>query len=459
MLFIEQFIDEGLGNSAYLIGSRDTKQAVLIDGLRDVDRYLTAAERQSVQIKYALDTHLHADFISGAREIAAQAGVIIGGSAAAQLGFEHQPLAEGDTLDLGAFSLRVMNTPGHTPEHIAFMLTEAGANAPKALFSGGALIVGGAARTDLLSHDLSEPLARQLYHTLHQKLLALPDTVNVYPTHGAGSFCAAPTSSDRVTTIGRERRQNHLTQPQSEDEFVKRALMGLPSYPVYYRYMRDVNQQGARLLHGVPRLAPLAPAEAQAHLNNGAVVLDIRSREAFAAGHIPNAYGIPLDAPLITWAGWLIPFGKPLVLVAKPADRSEATRQLIRIGYDQLLGYVDGGVEAWAAAGLPVKQLQVMTVNDLRERMRSGDNLVVVDARQLSEWKAGHIAGAVHFENGRLPHEPLPWALDQPIAVHCARGTRSTGGVSVLLQRGYKNVWQVQGGFIAWQRAGFEIEK
>src|SRR5574339_1112591 len=210
--FIESFVDTGLGNSAYLIGSDDTKKGILIDPLRDVDRYLQAASERGIRVTHVLDTHLHADFVSGNREIAQQTGAVIAASAEARLGFEHQPLTGESVIDLGPFQVRVMTTPGHTPEHISFLIVEPDAKTPSALFSGGALIVGGAARTDLLSHELTLPLASHLYHTIHDKLLKLPDEVDVFPTHGAGSFCVAPASSERTTTIGHERKLNALAQ-------------------------------------------------------------------------------------------------------------------------------------------------------------------------------------------------------------------------------------------------------
>lgn len=458
-LFIQQFVDEGLGNSAYLVGSRAAKQAVLIDPLRDVDRYRHAAEQNGAAIAHVLDTHLHADFLSGARELAAQCGTQIAASAGAQLGFEHRPLAEGDVLPLGPRELRVLATPGHTPEHIAFVLTEPESGVPHALFSGGALIVGGAARTDLLGHDVCVPLARQLYHTLHHKLLTLPDAVAVYPTHGAGSFCAAPTSSARTTTIGQERRFNRLAQARGPDEFVSLALSGLPSYPVYYKEMRPINQRGPRVLGGVPAPPPLAPEEVRTAMERGALVLDVRRRREFARGYIPGAYGIQLSAPLITWAGWLVPFGAPLVLVEdNAARREEAVRQLIRIGYDDLRGYLAGGMRAWEAAGYRVAAMQVMSVHELRARLNSGDPLFLLDVRQNDEWEAGRIPGAVHIENGRLPWMPLDLPTDRPIAVQCASGNRSTAGVSVLARRGYTNLYQVEGGIDAWREAGYAIE-
>src|SRR5512141_2832238 len=250
--FIESFVDAGLGNSAYLIGSHYTRKGILIDPLRDVDRYLQAASERGIQLTHVLDTHLHADFVSGNREIATQTGAVIGASAEAKVGFDHKPLTEDSIIDLGAFQIRVMTTPGHTPEHVSYLLVEPDDKTPSALFSGGALIVGGAARTDLLSHELTHPLASHLYHTIHDKLLKLPDELNVFPTHGAGSFCVAPASSARTTTIGHERKTNKLAQPQTEAEFIKRALTGLPAYPTYYKYMRSLNQRGGKLLGGVP---------------------------------------------------------------------------------------------------------------------------------------------------------------------------------------------------------------
>jgi len=456
----EQFVDTDLGNSAYLVGSVESKLAVLIDPLRDVDQYLAAAERLGFQIIHVLDTHLHADFVTGTREIAARTGATIGASLGAKLGFDHQPLGEGDDLSMGGFTLRVMDTPGHTPEHISFWVADDDGKTPGALFSGGALIVGGAARTDLISHELTKPLARNLYHTLHHKLMALPDEVSVYPTHGAGSFCVAPTSPDRMTTIGRERRFNPLAQAQTEEEFVERALAGLPSYPAYYKHMRAFNQRGPMILGGVPILKALSAPEVHAHWERGVVILDVRSPKAFARGHIPGSYGIRLEAPLITWAGWLIPFGAEIVLVSRSAeDRLEATRQLIRIGYDKLPGYLEGGIESWAAAGYEVETVPTMTLAELRERLHDRDRLTVLDVRQDSEWAAGHIPGAIHIEGGRLPYDELSLPTDRPIVVHCAHGNRAMAAISVLRRRGYRDVIQVRDGFSQWEQAGYEVER
>ena len=454
--FIESFVDTGLGNSAYLIGSHETQQGILIDPLRDVDRYLHAASNLGVTLTHVLDTHLHADFISGNREIASQVQAVIGASAEAHVGFDHQPLTNDSVIDMGVFQIRVMTTPGHTPEHISFLLVEPDGKTPSALFSGGALIVGGAARTDLLSPELTRPLASHLYHTIHDKLLKLPDQVMVFPTHGAGSFCVAPASPERTTTIGRERTSNALAQPQSEEEFIRRSLSGLPNYPTYYKYMRALNQKGARVLGGVPILKSYTPAEVKALMDDGVVVVDVRHQRRFAAGHIPDSFGIRVDAPLIVWAGWVIPFGSRIVLLGESADqREEATRQLIRIGYDDVLGYVEGGVDAWAKE-YPVETVQTISPKELRERL---SEVMLMDVRQLSEWQEGHIAGAVHFEGGRVPWEPLPFPMDKPLVVQCASGNRSMVAISVLKRRGIHNVIQLDGGITKWKMSGFEVTR
>jgi len=452
--FIEPFVDTGLGNSAYLIGSHETKKGILIDPLRDVDRYLHAANELGLHLTHVLDTHLHADFVSGNREIATQTGAIIGASAEAGIGFDHQPLTEDSVLDLGAFQIRVMRTPGHTLEHLSFLVVEADGKTPSALFSGGALIVGGAARTDLMTPELTHPLASHLFHTIHDKLLRLPDEVNVFPTHGAGSFCVAPASNDRVTTIGRERRTNPLALAQSQEEFIKRSLMGLPAYPTYYKYMRDINQKGPGILGGVPVLKPYSAGEVKALMDDGVVVVDIRHQRAFGAGHIPNTYGIRVDAPLVVWAGWVIPFGSRILLLGESAEqREEATRQLIRIGYDEVMGYLEGGIDAWARE-YSVETVQTINVKELRERL---NEVTLIDVRRKSEWEEGHIAGAIHFEGGRIPWENLPFPQDKPLAIQCSSGNRSMIAISVLKRRGIHNVIQVDGGITKWKLQGFDI--
>ncbi len=455
-MLVKQFVDEGLGNSSYLIASEETGQAAVLDPQRDVDRYIQIAEGLGLRLTYALDTHLHNDFISGSRELAAQAGIQVGASSTAELGFEHLPLQDGSLIQMGDLSIGFLATPGHTPEHISFTLTEAGKTVPTALFTGGALIVGGAARTDLLGAAQAEPLAHSLYHAIHDKLLHFPDDVAIYPTHGAGSFCAVPSVSERTSTIGQERRWNPLVRAKDEDDFVSRALDGLPSYPTYFKYLRRINRQGPAVLGGLPVLKPLKPEEVLQQSARGVVVVDTRQPRAFMAGHIPGAYGIPLSTPLITWAGWVIPFGTPMILLADhPAEREEAIRQLIRIGFDDLRGYLEGGMPAWEAEGLPVSTVPTLPAEELAQALDQGKAPLVLDVRFDAEWRAGHLPKAVHVEAGRLPEADLSLPQDELKVVHCGHSERSTVGISVLERRGYRNLALLEGGYSGWHAAGY----
>ncbi len=459
-MLIKPFVDENLGNSSYLVASEQTRQAVVIDAERDIDRYVRIAEGFGLQLTYALDTHLHADFVSGARELAAQSGITIGASAESNLAFDYLPLKEGDVLSLGDLKLAVLTTPGHTPEHISFALIEENHAEPIALFTGGALIVGGAARTDLLGHHLTLPLTHLLYETLHQKLLRYPDRVAVYPTHGAGSFCNAPSSPDRTSTIGRERQSNPLALAQSETEFIAQALARLPSYPTYFNYLRAVNQLGAEILRGIPALDPLTPQAVAEQMARGVVVVDTRTPREFAVGHIPNSYGIPLATPLSTWAGWVLPFHAPIILVAEDAAAGEdAVRQLIRIGDDRLCGYLEGGMAAWASEGLPVTRVPILSVEEFQSARARGDTTRVLDVRQDAEWRAGHLPHATHVEGGRLPSDDLQIPKAAPLVVHCGHADRSTVAISVLEQRGYRDLRLLFGGFRAWQAAGYPVTR
>jgi hydroxyacylglutathione hydrolase len=457
-VYLKQFVDEELGNSSYLIASETTGLAAVIDPQRDVDRYLQVAEGLGLRLTYALDTHLHNDFVSGAHELLAQRNIVVGASAEARLEFAHQPLQGGATLSLGDVTIGVLATPGHTPEHVSFTVMPIGQSIPTAIFTGGALIVGGAARTDLLGSDHTERLSRQLYHTLHDQLLRLPDDVVVYPTHGAGSFCSAPVSSARTTTIGRERQWNYLLQAASEDEFVVEALRNLPDYPTYFRYMRAINQRGPRVLNGLPVLEPLSPEKVQQHMAQGVAVIDTRKPRDFMAGHIPASYGIPLYAPLITWAGWVVPFGTPIILIADHATkREEAVRQLLRIGYDDLRGYLDGGLVAWTAAGLPTQRVPSVSAEELRSQLEHGTAPTILDVRHDDEWRAGHLPHAIHLAAGRLPLSLPPASRDEPLIVHCGHADRSTVGLSLLERSGYQDLALLDGGYSGWQAAGYPI--
>jgi hydroxyacylglutathione hydrolase len=459
---VRQFFDEGLGNSAHLVISDSQGVAALIDPLRDVDGYVDAARAEGVRITHVLETHIHNDFVSGSRELATLTGARIVASADAGLEFDHQPVRDGDALAIGDVQLTVLATPGHTPEHVSYLAQDTSRPAePAVLFSGGSLLVGAVSRTDLLGHEHAIGLAHQLYHSLHQKILPLDDAVAVYPTHGAGSFCTAAAGSGS-TTVGRERRSNPLLAVNGPEAFASRLLTAMPSYPTYFEHMRALNRRGARVLSQVPHLAPLTPHDVLVRHRRGAAVVDVRSIHDYVRGHISGVYHVELRPAFGSWVGWIVPTGTPVILVSETTEVHDyAVRQLIRIGYDDLPGYLDGGMDAWKAAGLPLERVPVLTMREVRQRLikEAGEPLVVVDVRQAHEWAAGHIPDARLLEAGALPEAELHLPDDRLIATHCGHGQRAATGLSVLEHRGYRNLALIAEGIDEWRAAGGEVER
>jgi rhodanese-related sulfurtransferase len=358
-------------------------------------------------------------------------------------------LEDGEEVDLGGLTLRALATPGHAPEHLSYLLLDDGR--PLALLSGGALLVGGVARTNLLSPEQTEPLARAAYRSLHQRLLVLPDELGVYPTHGAGSFCAAPAEGERTTTIGAERRHNRLLAAPDEDAFVAELLAGFGSYPPYFRRLRDRNRVGPELLGTDWRTLPLLSADrVDQHLAGGGVLVDARPIAAFAAGHIPGALSIALRSAFASWLGWLVDDTLPLVFVLDDdQDRGEVARQCRTIGYDRLLGELAGGVATWRAAGLPERQLPLVPV----EQLDDGPG-PVVDVRQASEVAGGCLPGAVPMELGTLAEDPTAATrLEGPVTVMCSHGQRAMTAASLLERAGRTDLRVVLGGPQDWRRA------
>jgi hydroxyacylglutathione hydrolase len=340
---IHPVVDKGLGNSSYLVDLGDGR-ALVVDPVRDPSPYLELARRRRLQVTLAVETHLHADFVSGSRELAAHGARVVAARAAA-LQFPHRGMDDQEELDLGGLRLRAIGTPGHTPEQLAWLLLDAGR--PLALFSGGALLVGGVARTDLTGPDQTGPLTRAAWRSL-QRLRALPDDLRVYPTHGAGSFCTTPGEGERTTTIGAERAHNPLLAAPDEQAFSERLLGGLGSFPPYFLRLREVNRRGPRVLTDLDRRLPSLPAEqVTRQLEEGAVLVDARPVTAFAAGHPAGALSIALRPAFATWLGWLVEADRPLLFVlGDEQDRAELLRQCHLIGYERLLGGLAGGLAA-----------------------------------------------------------------------------------------------------------------
>ena len=426
-------VDEGLGHSSHVVALGDGS-ALVVDPARFPDRQRHIAAERGWTITWTADTHSHADYISGSPELAADGATFLA-SRGAGLEVAHRPIGPGQTVALAdRIELRALATPGHTPDHLAYLLLADGA--PHALFSGGSLMVGAVGRTDLLGDEHRDELARALFHALREEILTLPDDLAVYPTHGAGSFCSAPSGSARTTTIGTERTTNPLLRIDDEDRFVATLLDGLGSFPTYFRQLPEVNRRGPRLHPGIPDLDRIDVAAVRRHLDEGAVLVDARPIASFAAGHVPGSLSIEHRPVFASWLGWLVPLGEPvLFLLDEDTDREDLVRQCLTIGHERLLGELDGGIDTWLAAGLPTETIALVPPTEV-----SGP---LIDVRQDSEWNSGHVPGAVHIELAGLRSAEVPFG---PITVMCGHGERAMTAASILAAGGHEELSVLAGG-------------
>jgi hydroxyacylglutathione hydrolase len=435
-------VDEGLGNTAYLVDLGDGR-ALAVDVSRDLRAVHESAVKRGLAVAFAADTHLHADFLSGARQLATKEQAQVLASAAGHREFAHTGLHDGDEVDLGGLRLRALLTPGHTHEHMAFLLLDG--DREVGVFTGGSLIVGSAARTDLVSEDRTEELARAQYASLH-RLAALPSATKVWPTHGAGSFCSAPPGSERTSTIAHELATNPLLRAPDESTFVSKLLGSLGSYPPYFRRLGEINRIGPPLLAVEPTLARLSVDAVRDRLADGAVVVDARPIDRFAAAHIPDAISISLRPVFASWLGWLAPTDRPLIAV-RDADQNadEIAWQAAKIGYDNIIGELDGAMAAWTAAGHETAHIALLPASQL-------DGRRVLDIRQDSEYVAGHLPGATHVELGELVSRgaDLP---GKPTVTMCGHGERAMGAASLLQRAGHTDLAVLDGGPQDWVQA------
>ncbi|XRQ09134.1 MBL fold metallo-hydrolase [Actinomadura welshii] len=427
-------VDGGLGNSAYLVDLGDGR-ALAVDAARDLRGLHAAADRRGLTVAYAADTHLHADFVSGAVQLAHDTGATVLASAAGRRAFPHRGLADGDEVDLGGLTLRALATPGHTDEHLAFLLLDGAREL--GVFTGGSLIVDSAARTDLLCADRTEALARAQYRSL-RSLATLPDATAVWPTHGAGSFCSAPPGAERTTTIGAQKRTNPLLAAADEDAFVRDLLGGLGSYPAYFARLTELNRRGPAVVPATPPLPALTVGQVTDLLAGGAQMVDVRPAADYAAGHIPGSLSIPLRDQFATWLGWLLPHTAVLVFVTgRDQDPDEIIWPAYKIGYERLAGRLAGGMPAWRAAGRPQRTTAFVPA----DRAPDGP---YIDVRQRAEYTAGHVPGARNIELGALPGQ----AADAPAGavVACGHGERAMTAASLLERAGHTDVTVLDGG-------------
>ncbi len=454
-MHFEQFYLTCLAHASYMIGSEG--EAAVVDPQRDVDIYLKAAEEQNLKIRHIFETHLHADFVSGHKELAARTGAKIYIGARANAEFPHVPLTDGFELKMGAVRIRALETPGHTPESVCLVITDEAKSAqPCAVLTGDTLFIGDVGRPDLSRTHTPRELAGLLYDSLHQKLLALPDAVMVYPAHGAGSLCGRAMRAERSSTIGTERLTNYALQIANREEFIAQLTTNLPARPDYFLEDAEINRSGAAALTELPPLPALSPAEVQTLLQQNANVLDVRPGDEFAAGHVPGSIGIALSGQFASWAGGILGIhSKPVLIGDTDAQIEEARLRLARVGIEDLRGYLAGGVAAWQKAGLPLVKTAQISPQELNQKLLEGSwrALDVLDVRREGEWQAGHIAEVQCRALDTFP-QGLP-AIDRerPVAVHCKGGYRSMIACSLLERAGYRNVINVAGGFDAWHAA------
>ncbi len=461
-MYFKQFYLGCLAHASYLIGSEG--EAAVIDPQRDVDQYVLAAAEQGLKIKYVIETHLHADFVSGHRELAARTGaeIVFGEKAGAD--FPHRAARDGDELSLGRVQLRIMETPGHTPESICILVSDSEvSDQPQKVLTGDTLFIGDVGRPDLAGGKGYTPqmMAAMMYDSLHQKLLPLADSVEVYPAHGAGSMCGRNLSQETSSTIGAQRQFNYALKPMSKDEFVSMMTTDLPEAPAYFSKDAEINRTGAVPLETLPGPAALSPLEVCELAAQGHVILDVRPAGDFGAGHIPGSLNIGLGGQFATWAGTLIPLVTPVVLVSESIEAvAEAVTRLARVGLDNVKGFLAGGIYAWDQAGLAVAAVPQITVAELNDLIQSESDLQIIDVRRPPEYDGGHVPHAVTAPLSALKERAPALAFDRSktTAVICAGGYRSSAATSILQPMGFTNLHNVTGGTSAWKNAGYAVE-
>ncbi len=463
-MYIEQYFIEGLGCASYLVGCESQGVAAVIDPDREVGKYLATAERRGLRITHIIETHLHADHVSGNTDLAARTGARILLHAAAAAQFPHQALEHGDVIELGKVRLEVRHTPGHTPDSVSLLVTDlARAAEPWAALTGDTLFVGDVGRPDLVGADAAQALAADLHASLFDGLLPLEDGLLIYPGHGAGSLCGRAIGSVRSSTLGFERKHNPALEPRSRAEFIQFATSDLPEQPGNHQRIKAINRQGPRPLGEVqPR--PLALTDALPYFQRGAAMLDLRPKDEFVRRHVPGAVHLEADDQLSNRIGFVLPPDVPLVLVlAGAADYPRVVYALARVGYEIVAGYLADSLDAWEAMGLPVTSGDVRDLEpaELSQLLTSpnGDRPLVLDVREPWEFRQGHVPGSLLIPLGELMSRVGELNPEQPVAVICASGSRSQSAAALLAQKGFKAVYNVRSGMGGWRARGLRVEK
>jgi hydroxyacylglutathione hydrolase len=472
-MFFKRFYDTKLAQASYLIGCQLTGEAVVVDPNRDVEQYITAADVEGLRVTHVTETHIHADFVSGARELAARTGaqLLLSDEGGTEWKYAYAAdanarlLKDGDSFMVGNIKIEALHTPGHTPEHLSFLVTDTPAAAgPWGILTGDFVFVGDVGRPDLLERAAGyvgtmEAAARTLFQSL-ARFRALPDHVQVWPGHGAGSACGKALGAIASSTVGYERRANWGVAMTDENEFVRTVLDGQPEPPRYFAEMKRMNKVGPRILDGFHQPTRFPPQRLAELVRRGEVVVDTRSNAAFAAGHVPGTINIPLDTSFTTWAGWLLPYDRDVYLLIEhgcPHCPATAVRDLATIGLDRVAGtFGEEAIDAWSAAGGELASVDQATAKAVAA-MRDRGDVTLIDVRGRTEWEAGHIPGVPNVPLGHLTSRLHELPTSRPIVVYCQAGARSAIAASVLLARGVEQVLNMTGGFTAWQQARLPV--
>lgn len=463
-MYLEQYFIDGLGCASYLVGCEAAGVAAIIDPDRDIQKYLDTAEARGMRITHIIETHLHADHVSGNTELAQRTGAGIYVHELAGAAFAHQRLAEGDALKLGNVLLTVRHTPGHTPESITLLVTDkTRAEEPWMAMTGDTLFVGDIGRPDLVGLEAARELAGQMHHTLETEILPLQDSVMVYPGHGAGSLCGKSIGAVRSTTIGFERRFNPALSPRELEEFVTYAISDLPEQPGNHTRIKQMNRRGPRQLGTVvPR--PITIQESIGHFQQGAVLLDLRDKIAFKALHVPGSVHMEADDQLSNRVGFVLPPDVPiLLLLADTDDYRSVAYALARVGYDSVVGYLSEGLDVWEAYGLPLTSGDILDIEpgELDTLLKSGNGGApqVIDVREPWEFAQGHVPGAQLMPLGGLGGRIGALDPQTPVAIICATGSRSQSAAALFGQKGFETVYNVVGGTMRWLQVGLPLER
>lgn len=448
-MIVEQMYTNCLSEAAYFVASDG--EAAIIDPLRDVDQYIKKAEEAGVKIKYIFETHFHADFVSGHLELSKQTGAPIIYGPQTRTRFDVTVAADGDEFSVGKLKLKVLHTPGHTLESTCYLLHDE-AGREHCIFTGDTLFVGDVGRPDLFSGNMTkEELAGMLYESLNTKIKGLPDDVIVYPAHGPGSACGKNLGKETFSTIGAQKESNYALQEMTKQEFIKVVTDGLTTPPAYFPVNAKINQEGYGALEQVKdtALTALTIEEFKDKVKDGCWILDTRNASEFTQTFIPGAISIGLEGRFAEWAGSLLPFDQPLILVTEPGKEEESVVRLARVGFESVQGYLDGGIDKWISAGEPVDMIIDIEPDELAMDIPHDDKLEIIDVRKTTEYENCHVKGSSNMPLDTLM-DPLNIALtdgDYNLYIHCAGGYRSVIAASIFKRHGYNNLRNVLGGF------------